>query len=411
MHILAPHIACVVRENEFSQAINAYTDVYVLTNAGTILLHKKLSHGRHVRVEVDRIPGYEVKPEEMVIPIRQELNFLPNGRIPFHLLTQIIQFFKDVMTIKKADQEAMAHILWNAEKQHEGDKGYFIGIPDQVVSKASARYEFNHIKKGDIIVVDIHSHNTMGAFFSGTDDADDKKGINLAGVVGKLDEKEPALVWRMNINEVKIKVSMEDIFDVPKREVNVPSEWLEKVKTFSQVHPKGSYDFGRGFGNGRGFPDMGKNFPVAGQGRRHGSGERSIGTNLPLDLGGMPNGAEWLAGLTDELFSDALDVDAIGIDGSTGRIVTPDDLTPSQLAALGIRRGQDFEGDGLPLLNDMDAVLTVEYGEDAVEARDQIEAWLEALDEADEILFDLMKQMYAKMSSKGQQQFDKSGLV
>ncbi len=221
MQILIPHVSCYVTPEEFNEAITQnYAEIYVLTPKGLIKHHKLRGQSRFIRVKVDSIPG-------MVFPeIQEDISFLPNGKIPHELFNMVEAFFRKVMEVKKSDVEAMIWILWNEEK------GYHLHVPEQTVSKASVRYEWNSVPSGSILVVDIHSHNTMNAFFSGTDDKDDGIGIRFSGVFGKLNEAVPATVWRFNYKEAKYQATMEDIFQIPKPEVyNVPKEWVDKIET------------------------------------------------------------------------------------------------------------------------------------------------------------------------------------
>lgn len=80
------------------------------------------------------------------------------------------------------------------------------------------------------------SHNTMGAFFSGTDNGDDRNAIRFSGVFGNLDRSTPSTIWRFNYMDKKYEASIEDIFEEPPQQaVEVPAEWLGKVKVSSPV--------------------------------------------------------------------------------------------------------------------------------------------------------------------------------
>jgi len=70
----------------------------------------------------------------------------------------------------------------------------------------------------------------MGAFYSGTDDANDAMGIYYSGVLGQLDKPSPASVLRFNMLKDKRPCKLSDIFDMSEREVQIPPEWLDKVE-------------------------------------------------------------------------------------------------------------------------------------------------------------------------------------
>lgn len=440
MHVITEHISCVCNEAEFPEAIKSFSDVYIVTKVGTILRHSKLKGGRHIRVEVKEIPG--LKMEEVKPDVHEEINFLPNGRIPALFLDELVQFFREVMNIKKAEQEAMAHVLYNEKDKANSNRGYRISIPNQIVSKASVRYETDHIHQGDIIVLDIHSHNTMGAFFSGTDNGDDRISIGYSGVVGRLDKSEPEYIWRFNVNDVKRKVEVFDIFDIPKKEVKIPAEWLEKVKT--------SYGYNGGPGSSTGGPHAGKGRPQAsgwdGKHGKHNAGgrengrERGIGNGFKRDgLVIVPDWVRYPPGYED-IQTDMFDGDSL--EASPGGPVQQQQHQPDHTikfedqdrGAVGhqIPKVIDFRDmslrdytehlagrgngdievvDSLPLgggngpfLSNKDEydLNVCEYGKDAAEAFDQIETYLGDLEGCDELLLPIIRMCYGLLSAEAQ---------
>jgi len=237
MYIIAPHISCVVYQaltencpNEFQDAIDqGYKEIFVITPCG-IYKHHILRDGengasRYVQTKVTSLPNMTLNP------LPETIQFLPAGKVPIELFHRIVQFFKQVMQSHKSELEAMAMILWNPQQ------GYHIFVPDQTISKASVRYDWEGIPAGSTIVVDIHSHNTMNAFFSGTDNNDDRNNITYSGVVGHINNATPATCWRFNYRDKKIDVKLEDIFEAPEVVADpIPSDWLGKVKTTSYAN-------------------------------------------------------------------------------------------------------------------------------------------------------------------------------
>ncbi len=148
---LAPHISCVCTEESLPEALEKYSEVYIVTVDG-IYKHMKLRYeGRWLRARVNSVPG-------VTSEISEDLHFLPNNgqKIPVKLFHTIVAFFRKVMEVKKSDVEAHVHILWNPRD------GYYLAVPNQRVSKASVSYDYEHLRAEDIIVADFHSHNTMG---------------------------------------------------------------------------------------------------------------------------------------------------------------------------------------------------------------------------------------------------------
>ena len=221
MKIIAPHIACICFEDEFESVVNSYSTIYIITSDG-FLKHQNLVGGRSVRLSIPKIPDEYLKP---VTKIEQELDFLPEGKIPVSILNQITKFFQEVIKVKKSDYEAHCFVLWTKEK------GYHVSVPKQTVSKAavSFSYDTTTLPLGSIIVLDMHSHNTMGSFFSGTDNNNDKNCIYYSGVIGNLD-KTPTMVFRFNFREINYAVEMSEIFEMPTAEtVEIDSAWLDQI--------------------------------------------------------------------------------------------------------------------------------------------------------------------------------------
>jgi len=177
-------------------------------------------------LKVTKLPsiGSAVK-KKATSEISEEVSFLPAGKIPFEYFTQIASFFREVSKKFKSEFEAHAWILYSK------DRGYFVSVPEQSVSKAtvSFSYDAGTLPKDSIIVVDLHSHNTMGAFFSGTDNENDKSGIYYSGVIGKITDKSYEHVIRFNLYDAKHPCKLSDVFDIPVEENEFPKEWLTKV--------------------------------------------------------------------------------------------------------------------------------------------------------------------------------------
>lgn len=139
-------------------------------------------------------------------------------KVPFALLSQTVAFFKAVE--KKSGAEALVQIWWNTqEKRHE------IHCPDQTVSGGSVNHrstfdqEQARTPEGDAIwlhMMDIHSHNTMSAFWSGTDNGDEMKAPEgrMFGVIGKIKQSIPDWKWRIRTRDGFLDLQIDDLFAV-----------------------------------------------------------------------------------------------------------------------------------------------------------------------------------------------------
>lgn len=242
---ILPHFSCVVdTEEDLKLAISEnYCEIYIQAQDG---LFKRcgLTHGRSITIPALSVPGIPSAPPKP--KVTQDLSgFMPAGKVPIKFLHQIEAFFREVMKANKGSNlEAQAFVIWNPAL------GYHIRIPEQTVSGASVSYKWeNFIGPDDVVVLDMHSHNSMGAFFSGTDDRDDNGNCTISGVIGEMHKQKPAMVFRFNLpGNVKINnLTVDDIFCQEGQDFEVPPEWLAQVKR--EVYTPPSY--GRGTG-GRG---------------------------------------------------------------------------------------------------------------------------------------------------------------
>ena len=148
---------------------------------------------------------------------------------------QIVTFFSSFIQ-KGRIVEAMVNLLWDRL-----DEKYFIHIPEQVVSKTTVNalpYELDDARF--LHVADIHSHNTMSAKFSSTDN-EDEKATRLYIVIGKLDRYFPEISIRISNGGKFHEIHPSDVLEG----VNVcyPSEWHSKVTIARNSLPEDAESF------------------------------------------------------------------------------------------------------------------------------------------------------------------------
>lgn len=285
-HILIPGMACVVTAPvtgapDFLQgAINeGYQLIYIIANNGDKYLRRSFGKGADGKecfsqFKVSEIPGFKIGE------VKEENQFLPAGKIPRSLLAEVAKFFKSVMA-KFGDKEleAMIWIMWNHEQ------GYFLHVPSQTVQGAHVSYDWGTLPKTSDgktsrIIVDIHSHANFGAFFSSTDDNDDRQKVNFSGVLGHNKNPNPSMIFRFNFTETKRPTTVDDIFETPLPQVeDTPAEWLEKVQM-------NSYNSGNRGGVSNNGSHYGGNFHQSGYDLYHGRNRSYYG---------MPDPAKWKA--------------------------------------------------------------------------------------------------------------------
>ncbi len=158
-------------------------------------------------------------------------------KIPYEFMLKTVAFFKKVYK-KKKGAEAVVQIFYNEET-----KNYFFHIDEQGVSGGSAEMDRDaKLETDNILVADIHSHNQMGAFFSGTDNRDEKE-ARIYGVMGKLNTPWPEMMFRAGDGQGGwLDIHMFQVFNTPEvGVVEVPDEWMAKVHTPSDYKEKSRY--------------------------------------------------------------------------------------------------------------------------------------------------------------------------
>lgn len=147
-------------------------------------------------------------------------------KIPSIILMDILAFFRSYCA-KGYETEVFAQIYWNKTEER-----YFTHIPKQrvgqqvVVPDRDMYWEFSG-REDVVLVMEIHSHNRMNAFWSDLDNESEKATI-LYAVVGNLDRFLPTIRTRVSVGGIYVEVSSDSIFENPLAK-DVPAEWHEKV--------------------------------------------------------------------------------------------------------------------------------------------------------------------------------------
>jgi hypothetical protein len=278
-------------------------------------------------------------------------------------------------------------ILWNP------DLGYYLAVPNQTVSGASVKYDYNHIGANDVIVADFHSHASMSAFWSSTDEADDRNKTYYTGVIGKLNMPTPEYKLRFNYNEMKRECGLEEIFDIVEEKVEIPKEWMERVKISTPVFSTGKGKPGKTY-----VPDDSKY-----KGIPYGYGGDSK-SNLYDELYGHHETAGGKRGSTEretipveeyETFMDKFkEIDGdLSINEATGGVVFKPASGKHEEEIDEIQPAGNKNTDYIDY-------LTIQYGEDTACAYDQAMSGLDDIepDSCDEVLKRIIAEAYNKMS-------------
>lgn len=124
-------------------------------------------------------------------------SYLKPRIIPGDFLFQIF-----ANAVRSLPGEAMYQFIWSA-----GDANWNCQRPAQTRSPAAVEYT-NH----PLAVVDLHSHGSMPAFFSDTDDHDER-GLRFYGVIGKIDTSTPEIAMRVGVFGHCQRIPASTVFD------------------------------------------------------------------------------------------------------------------------------------------------------------------------------------------------------
>lgn len=140
--------------------------------------------------------------------------------IPMSLLLQALNFFKGVWELYGT--EAALQLFYSPDREE-----YYWYVPEQYVTKYSLdliRGEQESENVGSWLVMDMHSHGSIPAFFSSTDDADEK-GTRLFGVIGNIDTV-PRMCLRAGTGGRFIELDQNCIFSVDNTDMMYSSDAL-----------------------------------------------------------------------------------------------------------------------------------------------------------------------------------------
>ena len=143
-------------------------------------------------------------------------------RIPLGILMQVVAFFRHFVHCGP-DYEALVNIYWDKVNQE-----FIADAPEQVVTGVSVDSQISKEFMDDryIHYMDIHSHNTMEAFFSPVDDRDEKA-TRLYAVVGRLEKTVPDLKVRISNGGKFLDIDPVLVFE--SAGTSFPDEWKEHV--------------------------------------------------------------------------------------------------------------------------------------------------------------------------------------
>jgi PRTRC genetic system protein A len=107
--------------------------------------------------------------------------------------------------------EAAASLLWDHRQ-----KKWRIEYPEIIGEASASRIQYRQVEPGpdESLAIDLHSHGHHPAFFSATDDEDDRGAVKISAVFGNLDTDKPTVAFRLCVLGlyIPINVPAEKIF-------------------------------------------------------------------------------------------------------------------------------------------------------------------------------------------------------
>ena len=192
-------------------------------SSGKQIVFVPSSDGKIYEVRNNQIGIFIAEADSVSLFSKVRAGFIPAlPKIPYSILLEIIAFFKTFVT-EKSENEAMANIYWSFEEEK-----YRVHVPKQTVTKASVDTNLPDIDEEKfLLVMEVHSHNTMGAVFSRTDDKDEIA-TRLYTVIGRLDKVFPDMTTRISVGGKHLVIDPAIVFDGIGGEF--PEKWKEAVE-------------------------------------------------------------------------------------------------------------------------------------------------------------------------------------
>lgn len=150
---------------------------------------------------------------EFIVPVDKKFQVLTCANMTLTLsLPKIPRLFLEetVRMFKASPEKEMAVQIW----YNKNKKEYKLVVPEVLdANKVSITtvYDTCLFKKGFFVVCDIHSHNTMPAFFSSIDNADEI-GTQLYGVIGNVDHDDVSVKFRVGCEGCFKELTVDEIF-------------------------------------------------------------------------------------------------------------------------------------------------------------------------------------------------------
>ena len=125
------------------------------------------------------------------------------GKLPSTLIAQFIDQARN-----RCPDECAAWVVWNQRT----NAWRLLMLEETSVSPGHVTVNLPTLGEDEHMVIDLHSHGLTEAFFSRTDNKDDRGDVKIAGVVGNLNNTEVAACFRLCANGMFVPLP----YEIPK---------------------------------------------------------------------------------------------------------------------------------------------------------------------------------------------------
>lgn len=200
-----------------------YTSLDDAARSGKTITFVPSDNGKVYEVRFNRIGVFSAEADTVSIANKVRAGFTPAlPKIPYHILSQIIAFSKSLVT-EESRLEAMANVYWSFS-----DAKYYVHVPKQEVSAISVDTKVPEMDEEKfLLVMEIHSHNTMEAIFSLTDNRDERA-TRLYAVIGRLNKVFPDIAVRISVGGKFVEIPAHAVFEGISGEF--PENWSTAVE-------------------------------------------------------------------------------------------------------------------------------------------------------------------------------------
>lgn len=135
--------------------------------------------------------------------VREEMRF-GFGKLPSAMVAQFIEQAR-----VRSPNECAAWVVWNQRT----NEWKLLMLEEVSVGPSHVKVNLPILGESEHMVIDLHSHGRLDAFFSSTDNYDDGRGdVKIAGVIGNLDKPEATALFRLCANGVLLPLP----YEIPK---------------------------------------------------------------------------------------------------------------------------------------------------------------------------------------------------